>query len=116
MTPEMLRVLINTALAAGCGGLITWLMDQIKKWREEDGKLVSPKTARRVVLLLCAVVPTALYVFTALVGWQAYDFVMNAAYVVTAFTSSTMIHGETQLPNGAEVRLRKQGLIDKKGR
>lgn len=104
MSNEQFIALIVGVLAAGSGVVIQWILSQIVKWREEDGKPISPKTKRRLALLLCVTVPTALYL---LVVWLSveieYRIGVHAGYVLGAFTAMQMWHGETKLMSGADI-------------
>lgn len=112
MANETLRLLISTALAAGCGAVIKWLLDGVIEWRKEDGKPISPKTRRRLALAANIVVPSALYGLAVLLGLLQYSIAEHILYVFTAFTSNQVVHGEQELMTGKEVRLKKMGLLD----
>jgi hypothetical protein len=98
-----LQEVITAALGTGCGAFISWLMDRIVEWREDDGQPVSPKTKRRVALALCAAVPSALIGILYLITWQ-YSWQAHVMAVGLAFVSNQMIHGERKLMTGEEVR------------
>jgi hypothetical protein len=104
MTTADLTVVILGVLSAGSAPVINWLLDQIVRWKAEDGQDIAPKTRRRLALLLTAVVPSAMYVLVLLMtmGIQTYDWKQNLAYIATAFTTSQMLHGERKLPDGEE--------------
>jgi hypothetical protein len=98
-----LQAFITAALSTGCGAIIQWLFSEYAKDRADDGKPISPRTKRRIMLGLCAVVPSVLvgilWLITREYDWQAHLMAVGLAYV----TSQT-IHGEQKLMTGEEVR------------
>lgn len=99
MSTETLHQLLTALLTVGCAPLITWLMDQLKQEFTP-----SPKTARRLTLLLSVVAPSIVYGLLAAIQ-GLYEWPAHLLAIVGAFTGSTMIHGEKTLPTGAEQRV-----------
>lgn len=102
MTTQDFIVVVLGILSAGSAPVINWLLDQIARWKLEDGEEIAPKTKRRLALLLTAVVPTAMYLLVWVMAMDVitYDWRQNIAYVATAFTTSQILHGERNLPDG----------------
>lgn len=110
-----LQSFITAALSTGCGAIIQWLFSAYAKDRAEDGEPISPKTKRRVVMGLCALVPSALVVILYLITAQ-YDWQQHIMAVGLAFVSSQAIHGETKLEDGKQMRTRmRKEAIAKEG-
>ena len=105
MTTDDLIIVVLGVLSAGSAPVINWLLDQIVRWRAEDGHDIAPKWRRRIALLLTAVVPTAMYLLTDVMSEMVtYDWRQNVAYIATAFTTSQILHGEQKLPGNAEYK------------
>ena len=95
---------ILAALSGGCGLLQQIVLTQILKWREEEGKPVSPKSKRRISLAIAPSLPTLLYLLAVWAGWTTYELANHLLYVGLAFMSAQGLHGETRLPSGADIR------------
>lgn len=110
MNNEQLVVAIMAILTAGSGVAIQFVLTQYLKWKAEDNQEVSPKTKRRLAILFCLAIPSGLYLLAV---WLSdaiqYEFAYHATYVLGAFMSQQLIHGETKLPNGEQV---EQAKID----
>lgn len=92
------------ALSGGCGFLQQILLSQFLKWRAEDGQPASPKTKRRVSLLIAPALPSVLYAVAILAGWTTYELASHLLYMGLAFMSAQGLHGEMKLQTGAEVK------------
>ncbi len=103
---ETLTAILMALLVAGCGVPIKFVMDQIIKWRAEDNKPISSKTKRRVTLLLGLIIPSIIYGVVVALG-NEYGVAAHILYMVGGFTSATALHGEIELPTGAEERTAK---------
>lgn len=108
MEQSVLQTAILAALSGGCGVVNKWLLDKIVEWKDEDQEPISPKTRRRLALLLSALTPSALYAFLALMGWATYNVGEHAGYIVTAFTAGQMWHGERELPSGHDLKVQER--------
>lgn len=102
-----LQAFIGAALSTGCGAIIQWLFSAYAKDRAEAEKPISPRTKRRIVLGLCAVVPSVLVFGLWLITGQ-YDWQAHIMAVGLAFVTSQAIHGETKLQTGEEVKAAAQ--------
>ena len=103
MGNEQLIQFISAALSTGSGAVILWVLDRIAEWVADDGQQISPKSKRRLALLLSAVVPTVLYlILVALQG--PYQWPVHLMNVGLAFISNQALHGETKLATGDDVR------------
>lgn len=105
MDDQTMAATITGLLASGCGAAIKVLLDQIIRWKAEDGAPISSKTRRRLILLLAALVPSLLYGFMVYMAWVEYGIAAHVAYTGLALFTSQAIHGEQDLPNGAEERI-----------
>ena len=94
---------VTAALASGCGAIIQWLFGIWAADRAEDGHPVSPKSKRRIMIGLCVTVPSALigvlWLSTGQYSWQEHVMAVGLAFV-----TSQVLHGETKLPTGEQVR------------
>ena len=109
MNNEQLAVAIIAILAAGSGVAIQLVMNQFLKWREEEGHEVSPKTKRRLSILFCLTIPSALYLLAVWLSEEiVYVFAYHVTYVLGAFLAQQAVHGETKLMNGEQVEAAKE--------
>jgi hypothetical protein len=95
----------------GAGVAIQWIMDWVVKEATDEGrepdKKPSPRTLRRLTYLVSILVPSAAYL---LLAWMTgeYRLDQHVVAILSAFGVATGIHGETKLPNGAEVQAAKR--------
>lgn len=97
MSTETLHQILTALLTVGCAPLIKWIVDQVK---EEFNP--SPRTTRRLAYLYAAIVPSIVYGLLAVIQ-GLYEWPAHLLAVIGAFTGATFIHGEQDLPNGAQV-------------
>lgn len=104
MDDQTLGTIIGGLLASGCGGANQLVLANLIKWKDEDGDPISPKTKRRLSLVLAFATPSLLYAFMVWMGWTTYGIAAHVSYMGLAFAAHQALHGETKLQTGEEVR------------
>jgi len=97
-----LEQILTGLIAVGCVPLISFAMEKIKEEFEP-----SPKTTRRISYLVALVIPSIVYGLLALTKME-YEWTAHLMAVIGAWTGSQVLHGETKLKTGKEVKEAKR--------
>jgi hypothetical protein len=100
---ETLKWLVGPGAGVAVKAVMDWLIRELS----DDDKRPSPKTARRLTYLVSFVVPSAAYMLLAWITGE-YRIEQHVMAILAAFGVATGMHGERNLPNGAEVEAKKR--------